>query len=143
MNSFYTTTLAPLSTEDKEVIKKAISTYYKPNIFLLPLLVICYFFGLWYFLFWLTLVVWYNFSAFSSIKKNEGSLDHPKIILNGQITKKEPPGEEVIIFLGWERFDITYANVTFPIEVGNTVAIHYSQFDGKERGALLKVEKKA
>ncbi|SHE76677.1 hypothetical protein [Pedobacter caeni] len=142
MNSSYTTTLVPLTAEDKQVIKKAISTYYKPNIILLPLLVVCFFFGIWYLLFWLALVIWYNISAFSSIKKNERSLDQPKMILTGKITKKEPPGEEMVIFLGGERFDITYANVTFPLEVDDLVAIHYSQFDDKKRGELLSVEKK-
>lgn len=141
MNSFYSTVLAPLTEEDKQVIRKTISTYYKANLILLPLVGVFFFFGLWYLLFWLALVVWYNISAFSSIKKNELSIDHPKIILTGKITKMEPPGDEMIIFLGWERFDITYANVTFPIKADDTVSIHYSQFNDKKRGTLLKVEK--
>jgi hypothetical protein len=40
-----------------------------------------------------------------------------------------------------ECFEITYANVTFPVEVGDTVSLHYSQFDTKERGVLLDVKK--
>lgn len=47
-----------------------------------------------------------------------------------------------------ERFDVTYANITYSIEVGDTVSLHYSQFNIKQRGTLnqqrgelLRVEK--
>lgn len=140
-NSIYTTVLLPLTAEDEQVIKKDIKNQNQGNILLLPLLALFFFLGLWYFLFALVLVVLYNLSAWYSIKKNELSLNNPKTILTGRITQKEPPGDGTIIYIGRERFDITYANVTYPIEVGDTVSLHYSQFNNKQRGILLSVEK--
>lgn len=148
IDNYYTTAVLPLTEDDKQVIKKVIKNYYQVNVLLLPLLAIIYFWGLWYFLIFLTFVLWYNISAFSSIAKNELSLDNPKIILTGKITKKEPPGEEMVFYLGPERFDVTYANITYSIEVGDTISLHFSQFNIKQkgvliqrRGELLKVEK--
>lgn len=141
-NSNYTTALLPLTAKDKQVIKKTINNYYRANNLLIPLLILIYFLGLWYFIISLILVILYNVSVFSTNKKNEQSLNNPKFILTGKITKKEPPGDGTFIYLGWEMFEITYANVTFPVEVGDTVSLHYSQFDTKERGVLLDVEKK-
>lgn len=141
LNSFYTTALLPLTEEDKQVIKKAIKPYYQANALLIPLLVLVYFFGLLYFLAFLAFVISYNIFAFSSIEKNELSLNHPKIILTGKITKKEPPGDGLIVYLGPERFDLTYANITFPVEPGDMVALHYSQFNLKQRGIILSVKK--
>lgn len=132
---------APLTEEDKQVIKKAIKPYYQANLLLLPILAIVFFFGLWYFLFFAILVVCYNIFAFSSIKKNELSLNNPKTILTGEITQKEPPGDGTFIYFGQERFELTYANITYPIEVGDTVSLHYSQFNVNQRGILLSVEK--
>ncbi len=132
---------APLTEEDKNVIKKAIKSYYQANFILIPILAVAFFFGLWYFLIVLILVLSYNIFAFSSIKKNELSLNHPKTILTGKITLKEPPGDGTFIYLEEERFELTYANITFPIEVGDTVSLHYSQFNVNQRGILLGVEK--
>lgn len=141
LNGSYTILLLPLTEEDKLVIKKAIKPYYQVNFLLLPLLVLIYFFGLWYFLIFLVLVLLYNISAFYSIKENEGSLNNQKTILTGKITQKEPPGDGTFIYLGPERFDVSYVNIAFPIEVGDTVSLHYSQFNIKKRGILLRVEK--
>lgn len=132
---------APLTEEDKNVIKKAIKPYYQANFVLVPLLAVVFFFGLWYFLIVLILVLSYNLFAFSSIKKNELSLNHPKTILTGKITFKEPPGDGTFIYLGEERFELSYVNITFPIEVGDTISLHYSQFNVNQRGILLGVEK--
>lgn len=140
-DNFYTTTLLPLTAADKQVIKKTIKSYYQANNLLIPLLILVFFLGLWYFIISLALVVLYNVSAFSTNKKNEQSLNNPKFILTGKITKKEPPGDGTFIYFGQECFEITYANVTFPVEVGDTLSLHYSQFDTKERGVLLDVEK--
>ncbi|MDN5288448.1 MAG: hypothetical protein JWR38_4722 [Mucilaginibacter sp.] len=146
-NDFYTTVLLPLTEEDKQVIKKAIKNQYQVNVLLLPLLILIFFWGLWYFLCFLVFVVWYNIAAFFGVEKNELSLNNPKTILTGKITQKEPPGDGLVIFLGPERFELTYANITFPIEVGDTVSLHYSRFNIKpkanikERGILLRVEK--
>ncbi|WP_343303056.1 hypothetical protein AAHN97_15995 [Chitinophaga niabensis] len=137
----YTTTLLPLTEADKQVIKKAIKPYYQVNFILIPVLAVVFFFGLWYFLIFLTLVVCYNLFAFSSIKKNELSLSNPKTILTGEITKKEPPGDGTFIYFGQERFELTYANITYPVEVGDKVSLHYSQFNANQRGILLSVEK--
>jgi len=148
IDNYYTTAVLPLTEEDKQVIKKVIKNYYQVNVLLLPLLAIIFFWGLLYFVIFLIFVLWYNISAFSSIAKNEQSLDHPKIILTGKITKKESPGEEMVFYLGSERFDVTYANITYSIEVGDTVSLHYSQFNiqqsgtlTQQRGELLRVEK--
>jgi len=146
VNNFYTTELLPLTEADKQVIKKEIKNQYQGNALLLPLLVLGFFLGLWYFLFFLTLALLYNIYAFYSINKNELSLNNPKTILTGKITKKEPPGDGLIIYLGPSRFDLTYANITFPVEVGDTVSLHYSRFnskqtsDVKQKGTLLRVE---
>ncbi|WP_370995446.1 hypothetical protein [Mucilaginibacter sp. RCC_168] len=147
VNDFYTTVLMPLTEEDKQVIKKEIKNQYKGNVLLLPLLVLSFFLGLWYFLFFLILMLLYNIYAIYSIKENELSLNNPKTILTGKITQKEPPGDGLIIYLGPSRFDLTYANITYPVEVGDTVLLHYSRFDSKQKlnikqkGILLKVEK--
>jgi co-chaperonin GroES (HSP10) len=147
VNNFYTIVLLPLTEEDKQVIKKGIRNYYKVNVLLLPLLILIFFWRLWYFLCFLIFVLWYNIAAFFGVKKNELSLNNPKTILTGKVTKKEPPGDGTIIYLGPERFELTYANITFPVEVGDTVALHYSRFNVKQkvnvkqRGILLKVEK--
>lgn len=147
VNNFYTTVLLPLTEEDKQVIKREIKNQYQANILLLPLLALILFWGLWYFLCFLIFVLWYNIAAFLGVQKNELSLNNPKTILTGEITKKEPPGDGLIVFLGPERFELTYANITFPVEVGDTVSLHYSRFNvkqngnAKQRGILLKVEK--
>jgi len=47
----------------------------------------------------------------------------------------------MILFFGSEKFNVTYANITYPIEAGDTVSLHYSQFNSKQRGILLSVEK--
>jgi hypothetical protein len=140
-NSIYTTVLLPLTAEDKQVIKKTIKNYDQANNLLIPLLILVFFLGLWYFIISLILVILYNVLAYSTNKKNEQSLNNPKFVLTGKITKKEPPGDGTFIYLGQECFEITYANATFPVEVGDTVSLHYSQFDTKERGVLLDVEK--
>ncbi|KIO75985.1 hypothetical protein TH53_17610 [Pedobacter lusitanus] len=141
LNIPYTTVLLPLTEEDKQVIEKELKNTYQGNFLLLPLLVLFYFFGLYYFLFILIIVLIYNIFSFSSTKKNELSLNNPKIILTGKITKKEPPGDGLFVFMGQEKFELTYANITYPIEVGDTVSLHYSQFDTTLRGILLGVEK--
>jgi hypothetical protein len=141
VNNSYTTVLLPLTEKDKVVIEKTIKNHYEVNILLLPLLVLIFFWGLVYFLIFLFLVLAYNISAFYSIRKHERSLNNQKTVLIGRITQKEPPGEEIIFFFGPERFDITYANITYPIEVGDMVSLHYSQFNSKQRGILLSVEK--
>lgn len=141
VNNFYTAVLLPLTEKDKLVIEKTIKNHFKVNVLLLPLLVLIFFWGLVYFLIFFALVLAYNISAFYSIDKNERSLNNPKTILTGTITKKEPHGEEMIFFFGPERFDVTYANITYAIEVGDTVSLHYSQFNSKQRGILLGVEK--
>lgn len=141
LNNFYTTAFLSLTEKDKLVIEKTIKSYYQVNILLLPLLVSFYFFGLVYFFIFLILVLAYNISAFYSIRKHKLSLNHQKTVLTGTITQKEPPGEEMILFFGPERFDVTYANITFPVEVGDTVSLHYSQFNIKQRDILLSVEK--
>lgn len=147
INSFYTMVLLPLTEEDKQVIKKEIKNQYRGNVLLLPLLILSFFLGLWYFLFFLILVLLYNIYTFYSIKENELSLNNPKTILIGKITQKEPPGDGLIIYLGQSRFDLTYANITYSIEVGDTVSLHYSRFNSKQKlntkqkGILLKVEK--
>jgi hypothetical protein len=147
VNSFYTTELLPLTEADKQIIKKEIKNQYQGNALLLPLLVLGFFLGLWYFLFFLALALLYNIYAFYSIKENELSLNNPKTILTGKITNKEPPGDGLIIYLGPSRFDLTYANITYPIDVGDTVSLHYSRFNSKQtpnvkqKGILLRVEK--
>jgi len=140
-NNFYTTVLLPLTEKDKQVIEKTIKNHYQVNVLLLPLLVLIYFWGLVYFLIFLALVIFYNISAFYSINKHKISLNNQKKVLTGKITRKEPPGEEMILFFGSEKFDVTYANITYPIEAGDTVSLHYSQFNSKQRGILLSVEK--
>ncbi|MBT2619988.1 MULTISPECIES: hypothetical protein [Chryseobacterium] len=140
-NNLYTTVLLPLTEKDKLVIEKTIKNHYQINVLLLPLLVLIYFWGLVYFLIFLAVVLAYNISAFYSINKHEVSLNNQKTVLTGKITRKEPPGEEMIFFFGPERFDVTYANITYPVEVGDTISLHYSQFSSKRRGILLSVEK--
>jgi hypothetical protein len=99
-NSHYTTVLLPLTAKDKEVIKKTIKNYYQANYLLIPLLILVFFLGLWYFIISLILVILYNVSVFSTNKKNEQSLNNPKFILSGKITKKEPPGDGTFIYFG-------------------------------------------
>lgn len=140
-NNFYTTVLLPLTEKDKRVIEKTIKSYYQVNVLLIPLLVLIFFWGLMYFLIFLAFVIFYNIFAFYSVSKDERSLANQKTVLTGRITKKEPPGEEIILFFGLERFDVTYANITYPIEVGDIVSLSYSQFKSKDRGILLSVEK--
>lgn len=140
-NNFYTTVLLPLTDKDKQVIEKTIRNYYQVNILLIPLLILIFFWGLVYFLIFLAFVISYNLFAFYSISKDERSLANQKTVLTGRITKKEPPGEEMILFLGPERFDVTYANITYPIDVGDTISLSYSQLNSKDRGILLSVEK--
>jgi hypothetical protein len=141
LNKYYTTIFSPLTEKDKLVIEKTIRNHYQINVLLLPLLVLIFFWGLTYFYIFLILVLSYNLSAFYSIRKIRRSLHHQKMVLRGRITQKEPPGEEMILFFGRERFDLTYANITYSLEVGDAISIHYSQFNAKQRGVLLSVEK--
>jgi hypothetical protein len=140
--NYYVTVNLPLTADDKNVIKKDISRHWAVNIILLPLLAVIWFWGVLYFSIFLVFVLWYNISAAKTVHKNELSINNHKTVLTGQVTHKSPPIDgEVIVFFGQEKFDLTYANTPYKIEIGDVISIHYSQIDVGKRGILLKVEK--
>jgi hypothetical protein len=135
---------SPLSDEDILKIKKDINTHYSVNILLIPLLIIIYFWGFLFFFIFLLFVLWYNISASFTVAKRQASLNNPKLILTGKVTSKSRPGEdELIVYFGSDRFELTYANSKLSIEIGDLLSLHYSQLTDGEKGILLKVEKPA
>lgn len=140
-NNSYTISVRPLTATDQLVIKKAIKPHYQILWILLPLWVMAFFFGWWYFIPCLALLVLYIISAVSTTQKYERSLAYPKIILTGKITRKEPPGDGTFVYLGQEVFELSYVKINCSIEPGDTIVLHYSQYDNGKRGILLSVEK--
>jgi hypothetical protein len=142
--NYEVTESSPLSDEDILKIKKDINTHYSVNILLIPLLIIIYFWGFLFFFIFLIFVLWYNISASFTVAKRQASLNNPKLIFTGKVASKSRPGEdELVVYFGTERFDLTYANTRLPIEIGDILSLHYSQLTGGEKGILLKVEKPA
>lgn len=130
-----------LTDEDQQAIKKDINTCWSVNILLVPLAVLIFFWGIPYFMVFLVFTIGYNIFAFRLSNKKELSLTNPKIIWTGKVTQSMPStGDGIVIFVGKKQIDLTYGKIPRPIELGDTISLHYSQMPGGEPGILLKVE---
>jgi hypothetical protein len=136
----YQVTESPLTPEDINKLGKTLSGSYKMNILLLPLLVIIYFWGTLYFGIFFVFVILCNILFTRNYWSTQQELTKPKMIITGIVTEITK-NEETIIYFGNERFDITYANVTFPIAVDDMVSIHYSIKENNTKGQILQVVK--
>ena len=108
------------------------------NILLLPLLVIIYFLGALYFGFFAAFVIICNIFFTRNYLSTQQELTKPKIVITGIVTEIRK-NEETIVYFGKEQFDITYANVTFPIEVNDMISVHYSKKENNTKGQILNV----
>jgi hypothetical protein len=136
----YQVTELPLTQEDINKLSKTLSGSYKMNILLLPLLVIIYFWGALYFGIFLAFVILCNIIFTRNYWSAQQQLTKPKMVITGvvsEITKNE----ETMIYFGKEQFDITYANVTFPIAIDDLISIHYAIKENNTKGQILQVEK--
>lgn len=136
----YTVTELPLTQEDINKLGKTLSGSYKMNILLLPLLVIIYFFGALFFGIFIAFVILCNVIFTKNYLSTQQELTKPKIVITGIVTEVRK-NEETVIYFGNEQFDITYANVTFPIEVNDMIAVHYSKKENNTKGQILNVVK--
>ncbi len=136
----YQVTELPLTPEDINKLGKTLSNSYKMNILLIPLLVIIYFWGALYFWIFCTFVIICNIIFTRNYLSTQRELTRSKIVITGIVTEVNK-NEETIICFGKEQFDITYANVTFPIEVDDTISIHYSKKENNTKGQILNVVK--
>lgn len=140
----YSTIELPLTEGDKIKIKKDIARYYKVNLILVPLLILIFFWGVLYFTIFGALTLLWNVYAAQHENMAGKMLQHPKIVITGKITNKtkRPAGDgnDTIIFLGPEEFNITYANPVVEMETGDMIDLHYSQRENGTRDILLKME---
>ena len=136
----YQVTELPLTQEDINKLSKTLSGSYKMNILLLPLLVIIYFWGALYFGIFTAFVILCNIIFTRNYLSTQQELTKPKIVITGIVTEVRK-NEETIICFGNEQFDITYANITFPIEVDDTISIQYSKKENNTKGQILNVVK--
>ncbi|MEP6750454.1 MAG: hypothetical protein ABJB86_22135 [Bacteroidota bacterium] len=137
---YYTITELPLTESGKEKLIKNTAGYYKVNFLLIPLLILIFFWGWLYFSIFLAVTIIWNIVALKNQASAEKSMNKPATIITGKVTNKIKD-EEVHIFFGPEEFDITYANPSFEIEVGDTISLYYSQKENGERGILLNVSR--
>lgn len=138
-SSPYILTEMPLIEDDIEKLNTLLSNSYKMNILLLPLLVIILFWGLLYFSAFAAFVLICNIFFTKAYFSTKRELLNSKIVITG-IVSSIYKNEETIINFGSERFDITYANVKFPIRVNDSISIHYAMTEKGTRGHLLKIE---
>ena len=136
----YKVTELPLSQEDINKLDKTLWGSFKMNILLLPLLVIIYFWGALYFGIYTVLVIICNLIFTQNYLSTQQALTKSKIVITGIVTEVRKD-EETIIYFGNEQFDITYANVTFPIEVNDMLSIQYSKKENNTKGQILHVVK--
>lgn len=136
----YSITELPLTNIDIDKLKKIQAASYKMNILLLPLLVIIFFWGIIFFVIFLALVIICNLVFTSNYNSINHQLANPKIVVTGTISKIiEVDG--TVIYFGDERFEITYANANFPMQVNDIISIHYAKKEDNTRGNILYVEK--
>jgi hypothetical protein len=136
----YQVTELPLTPEDINKLSKTLSGSYKMNILLLPLLVIIYFWGVLYFWIFTAFVIICNILFTRNYLSTQQELTNSKMVITGIVTEIRK-NEETIICFGNEQFDITYANVTFPIKVDDMISIHYSKKENNTKGQILNVVK--
>jgi hypothetical protein len=136
----YLVTELPLTQEDINKLGKTLSGSYKMNIILLPLLVIIYFWGALYFIIFTAFVIICNVIFTKNYLSTRQELTRSKIVITGIVTEVRK-NKETIIYFGKEQFDITYANVTFPIEVNDVISIQYSKKENNIKGQILNVVK--
>ena len=137
---YYKVTELPLTQEDINKLRKTLSDSYKMNILLLPLLVIIYFWGTLYFGIFTAFVVICNVIFTKNYLSTQKELTKSKIVITGIVTEVRK-NEETLICFGDEAFDITYVNVTFPIEVNDLISVHYSKKENNRKGQILNVLK--
>jgi hypothetical protein len=138
--SSYQVTELPLTQEDIKKLGKTLSGSYKMNFLLVPLLIIIYFWGALYFAIFTAFVIICNIIFTRNYWSTQKELTKPKMVITGIVTEVRK-NEEMIICFGNELFDITYANVTFPIDVGDLISIHYSKKEKNTKGQILNVVK--
>jgi hypothetical protein len=136
----YQVTELPLTPEDINKLSKTLSGSYKMNILLLPLLAIIYFWGALYFGIFTAFVIICNILFTRNYLSTQQELTNSKMVITGIVTEIRK-NEETIICFGNEQFDITYANVTFPIKVDDMISIHYSKKENNTKGQILNVVK--
>ncbi|HEX6431232.1 MAG TPA: hypothetical protein VF008_26260 [Niastella sp.] len=136
----YKVTELPLTQEDINKLRKTLSDSYKMNILLLPLLVIIYFWGALYFGIFTAFVIICNVIFTKNYLSTQKELTKSKIVITGIVTEVRK-NEETLICFGDEELDITYANVTFPIEVNDLISVHYSKKENNRKGQILNVVK--
>ena len=136
----YKVTELPLTKEDINKLGKTLSNSYKMNILLLPLLVIIYFWGALYFWIFMAFVIVCNVIFTRNYLSTQQELTRSKIVITGIVTEVRKNEERIVCF-GNEEFDITYANVAFPIEVNDMISVQYSKKENNRKGQILNVVK--